>query len=501
VFGGSNQTPSGIWMTQPGNYHNMNITIPGKDTDAITEVITAAAPGASTEVTSIKALLPMTTGLLVFSNGGVWQIAASTQGGAITPSTITARAQSFSGISPNVPPLPINNEILFVQEKSSIVRAITYNFFTNIYTGTDLTALSDHLFFGHVIVDWAWSEEPDKILWVVRDDGVFLSLTYLKEQEVYAWSRHDTQGIVESVCTVSEAGRDVLYLVVKRFINGAWTRFIERMASRDFGRDVATDTPADPTSPWCVDCGLQYPRVFPAAGVQPASYTGSNVAIVADTAVFGPGDVGKTFRGGGGIGTCTYYISSNQILVSFTTDISRVVPGDPARTVVPIVSGNWSLTMPTSTVTGLGHLEGQLVTGLVDGVEIPLTQVVSGAITLPMPGTLVTVGLPFTWQFQTLPLNTGAPTTKGRRKNITGATLLLDQSNGVQIGPSFDNMKSMKFRDGNALNSQATPLFTGEKHTNVDGRYTLEGQICLQGTSPVPATILGIVLECLIGDS
>ena len=63
--------------------------------------------------------------------------------------------------------------------------------------------LSNHLFTGYTLKEWAWAEEPYKIVWAIRNDGALLSLTYLKEQDVYAWARHDTFGLYQSVCSVS----------------------------------------------------------------------------------------------------------------------------------------------------------------------------------------------------------------------------------------------------------------------------------------------------------
>lgn len=61
--------------------------------------------------------------------------------------------------------------------------------------------------------------------WIVRTDGALLSLTYMKEHDVYAWARHPTDGNVESVaCVPGDYGGDV-YLIVTR----GGKRGIERM--------------------------------------------------------------------------------------------------------------------------------------------------------------------------------------------------------------------------------------------------------------------------------
>ena len=49
-----------------------------------------------------------------------------------------------------------------------------------------------------------------------------------------AWHQHDTDGLFESVATVSEGNDDVLYAVINRIINGNSKRYVERMGTRLF---------------------------------------------------------------------------------------------------------------------------------------------------------------------------------------------------------------------------------------------------------------------------
>ena len=65
----------------------------------------------------------------------------------------------------------------------------------------------------------------------MRDDGVLLALTYLREQQVYGWSHIVTDGAVESVCAVSEGNNDIVYVVVRRTVDGSTVRYIERFAT------------------------------------------------------------------------------------------------------------------------------------------------------------------------------------------------------------------------------------------------------------------------------
>jgi hypothetical protein len=112
-----------------------------------------------------------------------------------------------------------------------------------------MTVMSSHLFQGHTILEWAYQQIPFACIWAVRDDGVLLGFTYLQEQQVAAWHRHDTDGLYESVCTIVEWNVDAVYVVVNRTINGQQKRYIERFDSRQF---------TNVQDAFFVDAGLSY---------------------------------------------------------------------------------------------------------------------------------------------------------------------------------------------------------------------------------------------------
>jgi hypothetical protein len=71
------------------------------------------------------------------------------------------------------------------------------------------------------------------VIWAVRDDGVLLSCTYVRQLEQWAWARHDSQeAIFESVCSTPEATENTVRFMVRRYVNGQWRRNIEKLAPR-----------------------------------------------------------------------------------------------------------------------------------------------------------------------------------------------------------------------------------------------------------------------------
>lgn len=243
VFGASHSQPQTVWMSQSSNYANFNVSSPSRDDDGVTFTL------ASAQVNSIRFFVALND-LIVLTSGGEFKVTGGGSGGndAITPSALVVRPQGYRGCA-EVPPLIIGETALFVQQKGAIVRDLGYSIDVDSYTGNDLSVLSNHLFEGMTISEWAYAQAPHSIVWAVRSDGVLLSLTYLKEHQVWAWCQHDTLGTYESVCSVSEGTEDAVYVIVNRTINGGTKRYVERMQSR-----IVDDV----EDAFFVDCGLSY---------------------------------------------------------------------------------------------------------------------------------------------------------------------------------------------------------------------------------------------------
>ena len=155
---------------------------------------------------------------------------------------------------------------------------------------------------------------------------------------------------------------------------------------------------------------------------------------------------------------------------------------------------------------GLFHLVGMTVTGLADGNVIPPTVVAAdGSVTLSQAASVVTIGLSYTPQLQTLPLDLGEPTVQGKRKKITAVTVRCSQTLSLSIGSSFTTLVPMKDsiigNVGSATNAIVTDLVTADARTVLDPTYTVPGQYCIQQSSPLPVSVLGVIPEVVVGDT
>ena len=283
VYAATGAAPNSFFASRPGLYNNFDISNPSAADDAITGTLVAQ------EVNAIVSLTAMQSGLIALTSDGAYLISGGAPGAAFTPSTAIATSQAFSGASP-LPPLRVNYDLLYVQSRGSAVRDLSYNFYVNVYTGVDISALSSHLLYGRTLQQWMYSEEPYYVVWAVRDDGVLLSLTYLKEQDIYGWARHDTQGSFVSVEVIAEGREDVPYFVVQRYVDGQFWYMIERMATRYFGSNSGLNIPADPAQSWCVDAGAQYPQ----------DARNANLTLLASASQLGVISTPNLITGGGG---------------------------------------------------------------------------------------------------------------------------------------------------------------------------------------------------------
>jgi hypothetical protein len=484
AVGGPLNSVQTVYFSQPGSPYNFNITNPVQPDDSITAVLV------SKQLNTVKSMVPMPAGLVVLTASSAFLIYGSQGAGSpITATSIVSQSQAYNGAS-DVPPITANDDILYVQSKGSIVRDLRFNFYTSVYTGIDISVLSEHLFFGFSIKEWAWAEEPFKLVWAVRSDGKLLSLTFSKEQEIYGWAHHDTQGFFESTAAATEVtpfgGVDATYFVVRRTVNGQSLQYIERMADRfmPYGIEDA----------WCLDCAIQSQGTFPQMDLAVGATSGNNVMLLT-SAPFFTGQVGNVIRVGGGVLTITSVTDSQHAFGNITQPITNIFPDG---TVIPGQPNDWSVWVPATTFSGLAQLEGQQVTALADGNPVFGLTVTNGSVTLPAPATKVVVGLPFTPQLQNLPLETGQPTIQGKRKRAGPMTLKVFETRGLSVGRTFGTLVDVK--DAGPPMLSASGLIFGDEWMVLDPWYDPYGQICIQQDNPWPVTILAIVPQVEIGD-
>lgn len=219
---GTLHEPQTLWFSKTGHHEDfghargalvdsdgISINLSGKKLNAIHSVCAARR-------------------LLVFTAGSEWTISSS---GALTPYNIQLEQQSERGSS-RAAGVMVGNRALYVQARGGAVRDFYYDYNSAAYTGEDLTLCAKHLFHNKTIVEIAHQQEPDNVVWCVLSDGMVAALTYVAEQNVCAWTHHQTQGAFRSVCVIPNRGYDEVWFAVER--NGKYLieKLLPRMVSK-----------------------------------------------------------------------------------------------------------------------------------------------------------------------------------------------------------------------------------------------------------------------------
>lgn len=255
AFAASPLEPQTFWLSVAGDYENFAPTDNESkvlDDNAVTFTI------ASNKVNAIRWMISGPS-LIMGTMGGGWQVSASSTREAITPTNISVVQHTAHG-SGHVRPLRVGPAVAFTQKTGTKLRELVYDYQTDSLVARDITIISEHMLKrGGRAVEAAYQQEPNGVAWFALNDGGLAGLTYVRDQEVYAWHYHELGGafgsgksMVESVaCLPDSSGEyDTLYLIVKRTINGSTKRYIEYM---DLEYDPPTDTSRDDL--YYVDCG------------------------------------------------------------------------------------------------------------------------------------------------------------------------------------------------------------------------------------------------------
>lgn len=217
IVAGSPEFPRTIWASKTGNYLNFELGV--DDDTALSYELD------SSEYDPILHLAKLRYSLLALTSGNEFTLTGGVEK-PITPTNLQVDNSTNFGCN-DVKPVRVGTELLFVSRTGKKLRAMGYNFEQDAFASPDLSKLSEHIT-GDGLVDLAYQQEAESVLWAVRTDGVLVSMTIDREEGVMAWARHTTDGLFESVATVpTSSGTDAVWVSVQRTIDGSTVRYIE----------------------------------------------------------------------------------------------------------------------------------------------------------------------------------------------------------------------------------------------------------------------------------
>lgn len=481
AFGGSTNKPQGFELSQSANFDNFSFSTPRRDSDAISRVI------ASRSVNEVRHFVPLEQ-LLVLTSGSCWAVRAG-EGEVITPTSIVVRPQQGRHGSSHVRPVITSEGMLYVLKDGRSIRNMEYNITRNGYGGDNLTIFSHHLFDRYRLVAMDFSDGEESLLVTVRSDGLFPMLTYMPEQEVSGWSLGETRGEVEDVCVIEENNARMVYMLVKRRINGTTKRFIERMEERDFFHDH---------DQFFVDCGLTYDEPVTITG-----FTKADPCVVTTSGAhgFSNGDVVDIS------GVKVYPVTGTDLQLSpyeydeinktsFTvanvtsTTFELTVEGDDVdSTSWRTYASGGEVRKQVTSVGGFRHLAGESVVALANGdVVSGLTVAADGTVELPFGASRVHVGLPYYSEIETLDINfadeNGEVDSKWKR--IGKVFLRVRKTRGIKATGNRDRIVEV---------AQSVDMTTGLLGVSVPTKYDRAGRVTVRQDNPLGMTILSIIRQ------
>lgn len=342
------------------------------------------------------------------------------------------KIQQISSVgSKAITPVEVGGHVFFADRYGLSLRDLLYNYYNEGYDPIDMSLLGKHLFASRIVA-MCYQETPDKILWCLMGDGSMTALTFSAEQEVAALSRHDFNGVVESMAVIPNlsAARDEMWIEVKRLVNLKTVRSVE----------------------W-VENGM--PQIYPLSVLKNASLLHDD-AEMAD------------------------YVLKMAAYLDGAVLFERELDDDGEE------------------LSGLDHLEGEMIALFADGVVLPPQRVVDGKVGIKKTYTRILAGLPVKSQY--VPQNMYIPTENsagvGQRQRINHVLLTFYLSGGGKLGQDENTLSDILYRSTDAAMDFPQKLFSGNKEVLFNGSTSICEQaasIYLENTSPLPMNILAIV--------
>lgn len=491
--------PARIMFSRTGEFANFSLDIPTRSDSPVTMELTGP------QITRVRHMVDIGR-LVIFTDTGEF-VAEGDAAGVLTPFDINLRQEGYVG-SAKLAPIVANGSVIYVQARGDIIREFSYEFQVDGYRGNDMTVFASHLFEDKTIQDWAFSQAPHPILWVVTSNGTLLGMTYMKEQSIWAWHQHNLGGKVEAVAVVPEmdaisnVSTDVLYVAIRRTLpglaglGGSERLYIERLAPAV--SSSIDNINVDCSRNWWGRNGNAAVKLKVTNGV--TWQRGEAMSVQVNVALFTPDLVGNEFWLFTLDGTGTEVIQVHCRITAYTspTQVEVLTDRDVPVELQDVWTFSWSLAIKE--LGGLWHIEGERVSvkGAGKVLANPLNPqyavftVTNGRITLDNYSDVLHIGLPITSEIQTLDLDIAGPGDNAADKLnlVQGVTVIVKNTRGLWAG-SNERLFEFKIREDEPYDDFVSPV-TGKIDVNCDASWG-NGRVRIVQIDPLPCNILGVI--------
>jgi hypothetical protein len=483
AFGGTSKQPTTLWLSEIDNFENFQL--------GTTAASAASFTLASSEGNRINWLYSQSK-LLVGTSGDEWTIGSADTAQALSATNVEARKQSSYG-SKYMRASLVNDVLLFVQRNGRKVRELVYEFNKDGWVAPDLTLLAEHITSGE-IVDIAYQQQPDAVLWCVRGDGTLIAMTYERDQKVVGWHRHTLgDADVESVATIYGNGtEDEVWMVVKRYVGivaGQRVQFTNLPAGSNISSTetyVVLENPSGNTftigSLIGESLGIANSSITPTTTrvvVVDGSYS-APVSNLTDGVFTYTGDAAATKRT-----VERFPLLWRKHIDDQTANSWRYLDGhvDFPYLAQQVVNQDGSTTFNFSrNITGLQHFNGKTVT-IVQGSSILTRTVSNGSCNIPA-GAAGYLGLPYTSTLRPMKLDADFEdgTAQSRKKRIHQIVVRTLKSRGGEVRTNSGSWYAL-----------APTTTTGDQKIILGGAFGIDADVDVRQTEPYPMCIISIL--------
>ena len=149
--------------------------------------------------------------LVIGTDSNEWTLSSGSSSSALTPTQFSIKRRTQYGAS-KTNAVFVNSAVLFMMRQNKKLREWYLQENQEDYLAQDLSVIAEHIT-GQGIKQIAVQTQPTTVIWMVREDGTLIGLTYERESKTIAWHKHAIEGLVESVAVLpQEDGEDQVFV-------------------------------------------------------------------------------------------------------------------------------------------------------------------------------------------------------------------------------------------------------------------------------------------------
>lgn len=532
VYGGTLDNPETFWGSQAPTTGSPQYDVFTTGTTNTDAVIFTLAP-IHGKVDAINWITNTAKFMIAGTFGSLRRVYGSAEDQPIDANDITAKSVEAFGVYP-VLPVSSGSSLFYIQRDGKFIRSMEFDITSDSYLTTDRTLVASHL----NVSGFKYMNQQQglpNLMWVTRNDGKVIGLTFQDRENISGWHRHyiggahvDDNSVTQSFARIlwtgvmlRSANYDQQWFVVERKINGGTWRSIEYFADLpDYPRQIDFYTGKDNELADTMrfynavfeknkdSCHLDMSIAFDGSDLgfnaivtaTPSGITtGSSITITASGAIFDSTMIGRQIwksydinGNGGGRAEITAYTDSTHV----TAKVISAFDNTNA-----ITAGFWYLT--SDSISGLDHLEGETIQIVTDGAVHPDVTVVNGSIGLDYQASKVIAGYKYRGTIQTLNLDTSGQSgsAEAKPRNLISTEIRFLDTLGAQIGTNIYQLEKLDFRSSSNITDRPPPLYSGNyRQTYSDSWEQEQKEFIILQESPLPCNVLSMDLELNVTD-